>query len=217
MIKRQIIFYAPPGTGKTYVARRLSEFIAQDPSRAAVVQFHPSYAYEDFVQGCRPIQGASDTTLSFALSSGPLMELAENARDSEADWCLVIDQINRSNIPKIFGELYYLLEYRDHEIRMQYGDSFRLPKNLYIIGTMNTPDRSIALLDAALRRRFHFVPFFPDQAPIAGLLRRWLERKKARHGLCRGVGRSGQRTASRPVSADRPEPLHDAAAERGVA
>jgi 5-methylcytosine-specific restriction protein B len=176
--RRQIIFYGPPGTGKTYVARKLAEYIAQDLTRVEVVQFHPSYAYEDFVEGYRPKLETESGAVSFELRPGPLRQIAEDARKSEADWCLVIDEINRGNIAKIFGELYYLLEYRGDEIRLQYGDAFGLPANLYIIGTMNTADRSIALLDAALRRRFHFVAFFPDQPPIEGLLLRWLTRKR---------------------------------------
>jgi hypothetical protein len=92
---------------------------------------------------------------------------------------LLIDEINRGNVPKLFGELYFLLEYRDEQMHLQYSlDEFALPSNLWLIGTMNTADRSIALLDAALRRRFYFVPFFPDQPPVAGLLRRWLQRNK---------------------------------------
>jgi 5-methylcytosine-specific restriction protein B len=88
---------------------------------------------------------------------------------------LIIDEINRANVSKVLGELYFLLEYRDEAIALQYSnDRFRLPLNLRIIATMNTADRSIALLDAALRRRFAFVPFFPDKPPIEGLLRRWL-------------------------------------------
>ena len=90
---------------------------------------------------------------------------------------LVIDEINRGNVARVFGELYFLLEYRgpDHEISLQYSNKkFSLPNNLWFIGTMNTADRSIALVDAALRRRFHFVPFFPDQPPVKDLLRRWL-------------------------------------------
>jgi hypothetical protein len=178
--KRQAIFYGPPGTGKTFVARRLAEYIAQDAGRIEIVQFHPSYAYEDFVEGYRPTMepGASDGQVRFELKPGPLKRVADDASASESDWCLLIDEINRGNIAKIFGELYYLLEYRDETITLQYGGDFRLPKNLYFIATMNTADRSIALLDAALRRRFHFIPFFPDKAPIQGLLRRWLERRR---------------------------------------
>jgi 5-methylcytosine-specific restriction protein B len=88
---------------------------------------------------------------------------------------LLIDELNRANVSKVLGELLFLLEYRDEEIRLQYSEApFALPKNLRIIATMNTADRSIALVDAALRRRFHFVPFFPDTPPIDTLLRRWM-------------------------------------------
>ncbi len=179
--KRQVIFYGPPGTGKTYVARELAILFAGDPEMAdeagshRLVQFHPSYAYEDFVEGFRPTANGA-----FALRSGPLKRIAKAAA-SEPDniHVLVIDEINRGNVAKVFGELYFLLEYRDEAIDLQYSETpFRLPKNLWIIGTMNTADRSIALIDAALRRRFHFVPFFPDQPPVAGLLRRWLARHK---------------------------------------
>ncbi len=88
---------------------------------------------------------------------------------------LLIDEINRANVSKVLGELVFLLEYRDEEIHLQYSDAgFSLPANLQIIATMNTADRSIALIDTALRRRFHFVAFFPDTPPIDSLLRRWL-------------------------------------------
>ncbi len=175
--KPQVIFYGPPGTGKTFVARRLAQNWAEAPN-VRVVQFHPSYAYEDFVQGYRPA-GDSAGAMQFELRDGPLLELAKVARDSGEQCVLVIDEINRGNIAKVFGELYYLLEYRNDVIQMQYGGEFSIPENLLIVGTMNTADRSIALLDAALRRRFHFVPFFPDEWPIQGLLRRWLEHNKS--------------------------------------
>ncbi len=171
--KPQIIFYGPPGTGKTFVARRLAESWGDE---VTIVQFHPSYAYEDFVQGYRPVE-SDKGDVQFRLLPGPLMQLAEKARGG-GRCVLLIDEINRGNIAKIFGELYYLLEYREDEVELQYGDTFALPENLLIVGTMNTADRSIALLDAALRRRFHFVPFFPDREPIEGLLQRWLTANK---------------------------------------
>ena len=91
----------------------------------------------------------------------------------------MIDEINRGNVAKVLGELYFLLEYRDEEVNLQYSnDPFSLPKNLWFIGTMNTTDRSIALVDAALRRRFYFFNFFPDEPPVKGLLRRWLDKNK---------------------------------------
>ncbi len=176
--KRQLIFYGPPGTGKTYVAQKLAVALAGDKARVRLVQFHPSYAYEDFVEGYRP--GLVDGALGFRLSSGPMKGLAEQAIEDPAhDYYLIIDEINRGNLAKIFGELYFLLEYRDQDMLLQYSARpFRMPKNLFVIGTMNTADRSIALLDAALRRRFVFVPFFPDRPPIAGVLGRWLARHR---------------------------------------
>jgi len=108
-----------------------------------------------------------------------LKRIAQEAmEDPDAKFVLVIDEINRGNVAKVLGELYFLLEYRDEEISLQYSsEPFSLPENLWIIGTMNTADRSIALIDAALRRRFYFVPFMPDEAPVQGLLRRWLARE----------------------------------------
>ena len=173
--KRQVIFQGPPGTGKTFVARKLATCLAGSKGYVRLVQFHPSYAYEDFVQGYRP--ALIDGQPGFELRNGPLLEAAEQARaEPDAKHFLVIDEINRGNLSKVFGELYFLLEYRDKEMRLLYADEpFSLPDNLYIIGTMNTADRSIALVDLALRRRFHFVEFHPDTPPVQGLLWRWLE------------------------------------------
>ena len=172
----QIIFQGPPGTGKTFVARKLAACLAGSQERVRLVQFHPSYAYEDFFQGHRPaLQGGRP---GFALRNGPLLEAAARARDEpDARHFLVIDEINRGNLARVFGELYFLLENRGDEICLQYSNEpFSLPGNLRIIGTMNTADRSIALVDLALRRRFYFVEFRPDEPPVRGLLRRWLEK-----------------------------------------
>ena len=177
--KRQIIFQGPPGTGKTYVAQKLAKHFAGPKGRVTLVQLHPSYAYEDFVQGFRPALVGNGQP-GFALRDGPLLRAANRAKEEpDEDHFLVIDEINRGNLAKVLGELYFLLEYRDEKIRLQYqGDheeDFSLPSNLYIIGTMNTADRSIALVDLALRRRFYFVEFHPDEEPVKGVLRRWLE------------------------------------------
>ena len=176
--KKQVIFQGPPGTGKTYVAQQLARHLAGSEDRVTLVQFHPSYAYEDFVQGFRPTLQSGQA--GFVLRDGPLLRAAERARREPGEkHFLIIDEINRGNLAKVFGELYYLLEYRDEEITLQYqadGDKrFSLPKNLYIIGTMNTADRSIALVDLALRRRFYFMEFHPDVEPIRSVLHLWLE------------------------------------------
>ena len=187
--KRQVILQGPPGTGKTYVAQKLAGCLAGAPERVRLVQFHPSYAYEDFVQGFRPT--LNDGQPGFELTKGPLLDAAADAyAEPDQKHFLVIDEINRGNLSKVFGELYYLLEYRDHEMRLQYSPSstrFSLPKNLYIIGTMNTADRSIALVDLALRRRFHFVEFHPDKPPVKGLLERWLDKNAPKFGWIAAV------------------------------
>ena len=177
--KGQVIFQGPPGTGKTFVARRIAQWYQQQGGDFRIVQFHPSYSYEDFVEGYRPAQ-LGDRQVGFDLVPGPLRLMAEQAREKpDATFILVIDEINRGEVAKILGELYFLLEYRDEGVDLQYShDSFRLPRNLWFIGTMNTTDRSIALVDAALRRRFYFFGFYPDEPPVQGLLRRWLRENK---------------------------------------
>jgi 5-methylcytosine-specific restriction protein B len=174
--KKQIVLYGPPGTGKTFVAQKLAQCIAASRDRVKIVQFHPSYTYEDFFEGFRP--AIVDGSAVFKLNEGPLKRIAKAATENPTKtFVLVIDEINRGNLAKVFGELYFLLEYRDHFIDLQYSQTpFRFPENLRIIGTMNTADRSIALIDSALRRRFYFIEFFPDRPPIKGLLRRWLQR-----------------------------------------
>ena len=175
--KKQVVFQGPPGTGKTFIARELAACLAGSRGRVTLVQFHPSYAYEDFVQGYRPKSGSHDR-IGYEIRNGPLVQAAMRAEENrDAEHFLIIDEINRGNLAKVFGELYFLLEYRDEEIRLQYSDRpFSLPSNLYIIGTMNTADRSIALVDLALRRRFYFVEFHPDRDPINRVLRSYLRK-----------------------------------------
>ena len=174
--KKQVIFYGPPGTGKTYLAQRLAAALQPDATKRQVVQFHPSTSYEDFFEGFRPRLDV-DGQMVYELRKGPLALLAEAAEaDPTTPHIMLIDEINRANLPRVFGELLYLLEYRSQSVMTSYrpDEGFELPPNLYFIGTMNTADRSIALVDAALRRRFHFVPFMPHEGPMEGLLHRWL-------------------------------------------
>ena len=170
--KGQVILQGPPGTGKTYIARAVAEHLTT-PDRVRTVQFHPGTAYEDFVQGLRP---DPDNRAEFRIADGPLVKLADLARqDPEHEYVLIIDEINRANLPAVFGELYFLLEYRGDEVTMTYGAQFSLPPNLRIIGTMNTADRSITAVDAALRRRFFVVDVRPGQTPLDETLPSWLE------------------------------------------
>lgn len=180
--RRQVVFFGPPGTGKTYIARKLAADLVGS-EQVKLVQFHPAYTYEDFFEGYRPVPGASDGTISFELKPGPLRQLVNRAREHpEQAFVLIIDEINRANLAKVFGELYFLLEYRDQAVELLYSaddEGFTLPTNLYVIGTMNTADRSIALIDGAMRRRFAFVALDPDTEPTRSLLAKWSNH----HGL----------------------------------
>jgi 5-methylcytosine-specific restriction protein B len=176
----QLVLYGPPGTGKTYLAQELARHLTGDcPENTQLVQFHPSYSYEDFFEGYRPHPGDSERPSGFTLTHGPLRSLANAARKHPGEpFVLIIDEINRGHLAKVFGELYYLLEYRNRSVRLLYGTEadpgFDLPRNLFIIGTMNTADRSIALVDTAMRRRFWFAELHPSAEPVASVLRRWL-------------------------------------------
>ncbi len=179
--ERQLVLYGPPGTGKTYLALKLAEFLGGGPEQVKLVQFHPSYAYEDFFEGFRPQEDPETREVAFRLTAGPLRELADLASregNRHVPHFLIIDEINRANLAKVFGELYFLLEYRNRSVRLTYsGEDFALPPNLFVIGTMNTADRSIALVDAAMRRRFAFVELSPRTEPTRCLLRRWLAKE----------------------------------------
>ena len=171
--RRQLVFYGPPGTGKTYVAERYARWFA-GPHNVETIQFHPSYAYEDFIEGIRP--ALDDEILRYELVPGVLKRMVARAKNQpDASFVLLVDEINRANLSRVFGELLYLLEYRSESITLPYSkEKFELPNNLYLLGTMNTADRSIALVDFALRRRFHFAEFPAD----ADILRRWLSRER---------------------------------------
>lgn len=177
-MKKQVILYGPPGTGKTFLAQEVAEALA-GKGHVTLVQFHPSYAYEDFFEGYRPA-GTSDGGVSLQLVPGPFRKVVDLARANPTEpYFLIIDEINRANLAKVFGELYFLLEYRDRSIELLYssgdtGPAFSLPVNVYIIGTMNTADRSIALVDAAMRRRFAFLSLHPEDEKLDLVLRAWL-------------------------------------------
>ena len=161
--KKNLILKGAPGVGKTFISKRLAHVMMgeKDETRIHMVQFHQSYSYEDFIEGFRPKAEGE----GFELKQGPFVKFARKAaRDPERDYFFIIDEINRGNMSKIFGELMMLIEVdkRGEQINLLYSnDKFSVPSNLYIIGMMNTADRSLALLDYALRRRFSFFEIKP--------------------------------------------------------
>ncbi|MCA9942498.1 MAG: AAA family ATPase, partial [Anaerolineales bacterium] len=160
--KGQAILYGPPGTGKTFLAQKLAQHLTQAQGGFwEMVQFHPAYAYEDFVQGIRPFTD-DNGLLHYNLVPGRFLDFCQRASQHDGLCVLVIDEINRANLAAVFGELMLLLEYRDAAIPLASGGSFHIPTNVRLIGTMNTADRSIALVDHALRRRFAFIHLPPN-------------------------------------------------------
>lgn len=160
-MKKNIILQGAPGVGKTFTAKRLAYSIigAKNPDRVQMIQFHQSYSYEDFIEGYRPTENG------FTIKKGSFYKFCKLAEDDdENDYFFIIDEINRGNLSKLFGELFMLIEKdkRGIELQLLYSDeNFSVPPNVYIIGMMNTADRSLAMLDYALRRRFSFFTMKP--------------------------------------------------------
>jgi len=196
--QKQIILQGPPGTGKTRLAKQIANFIingdtspeiSQNKKQIKLIQFHPSYSYEDFVRGI--VAKANGTQIEYKAEDKILAEMAIKAKETlkekgyydtankdEKDkilkevpkYILIIDEINRANLSSVLGELIYALEYRDEAVESMYevdgSKEIILPSNLYIIGTMNTADRSIGHIDYAIRRRFAFESILPDEESI---------------------------------------------------
>ena len=161
--KKNVILQGAPGVGKTFAAKRLAYSMMgqKDQNRVMLVQFHQSYTYEDFIEGFRPTSAGS----GFEIKKGSFYNFCKKAgEDLENEYFFIIDEINRGNLSKIFGELFMLIENdkRGNSLQLLYSDEkFNVPSNVYIIGMMNTADRSLAMLDYALRRRFAFYTMNP--------------------------------------------------------
>lgn len=175
--KRQVVLYGPPGTGKTFIAERLARLlVSEKPGMIGTVQFHPAYSYEEFMEGIRP-ERDSGGGLDYPTKNGRFVDFCLEAEQHEegAPCVFIIDEINRANLARVLGELMYLLEYRDKSLALPSGQLFRIPRNVLVIGTMNTADRSIALVDHALRRRFAFLRIDPNFE----VLRKYHQRNEA--------------------------------------
>lgn len=175
----QLILAGPPGTSKTWVAQRLATYLTRGRKSAVrVVQFHPSYTYEAFIEGLRPVPGRSG--VSFEVTPGVVLQVVHDMRvsghlnDPNYPYVIIMDEANRANLPRVMGELLYLMEYRDQGISLQLSRDFKLPSNLIFIATMNTADRSVRSIDAAMRRRFDIFELGPD----TDVLEQYLEANK---------------------------------------
>lgn len=169
--RKYVILQGPPGTGKTRLANQLLKEEYQGEGKA--IQFHPNTTYENFIGGLFPVSTGSDIGFNFQVSRGHLLEAVARAQRTEEPVLLIIDEVNRADLAKVLGEAIYSLEpYEERTIDLPYdfgdplGSSLAMPPNLHILGTMNTADRSIAILDVAIRRRFAFLNMWPQMEVV---------------------------------------------------